>query len=56
MFEYKILEALLKANNRKAAGPNGMPVELFQIAPERFASAFFYRLKMSERFACTLPG
>ena len=49
-------EAILKSKSGKAPGPDGIPAEIYKIAPEVFASVFYHIFKACGRLAATIPG
>lgn len=49
-------KAILKMKRGKAPGPDGIPAEIYKLAPSLFATAFFYIFQACGRLAATIPG
>lgn len=55
-FRLALLTAIVKAKCRKAPGPDGIPVELYKMLPDRFADVFFALFTACGRLAAVIPG
>lgn len=52
----KLEKAIMQAKRGKAPGPDGIPAEIYKLAPSLFATAFFYIFQACGRIAATIPG
>ena len=52
----KLEKAIQQMKRGKAPGPDGIPADIYKIAPSLFATAFFYIFQACGRLAATIPG
>ena len=52
----KLQSAIVKAKRGKAPGPDGIPAEIYKVAPQLFGASFFHIFHACGRLATTIPG
>ena len=55
-FRESLCRAIRKAKTGKAPGPDGIPVDIYKMLPDRFADAFFALFAACGRLAAVVPG
>lgn len=54
--ERRFVRAIMSAKTGKAAGPDGVPIELFQLCPDEFGALFFQLFRTGARLGCVISG
>ena len=52
----RLEKSIRQMKRGKAPGPDGIPAEIYKLAPDLFSTAFFYIFQACGRLAATIPG